>query len=74
MITADLGIPRKATDVIAVELGCGHIIGEEEYKRFAAARQKILTRLEAEKRALQEKANAELTSAYKAMRESKEAR
>ena len=74
VITADFKPARKAEDVIAVELGCGHVIGEEEYKAFAAARQKILAKLEADKKALINAANAQLAEEYKKMKAAREAK
>jgi len=74
VITADLGSPTKASDVIAVQLGCGHVVGEEDYKAYAQSRQKILSELAEKKRSLESQAASQLAAAYKALRDAKKAR
>lgn len=40
-ITADGSNPDKASDVVARRLACGHVVGGEEYEKFAAIVAKI---------------------------------
>lgn len=40
-ITADGSTPQRASDVIAVKLKCGCVVGGEEYRRFQEAVQKV---------------------------------
>lgn len=42
VITIDDKPPKKAADVIAVELACGHIVGSQEYTEYANARNALL--------------------------------
>lgn len=40
-ITPDASNPRKASDIVAYKLGCGCVVGGEEYEMFKTAVDKI---------------------------------
>jgi hypothetical protein len=64
MITANLGPASKASDVIAVKLGCGHIMGEAEYKEYAEIRRKIMVEQEQAVRKINDEASRKLAAAF----------
>lgn len=65
-ITADQSIPRKPTDVIAHKLGCGCIVGGEEYKQFQEAVNTVRAEQAAAINASNKAAADKTAAAYKA--------
>ena len=55
---------RKATDVIAVKLACGHEVGGEEYERYKEIRKKALSDFHEMKVKLERELNSKLAKAY----------
>jgi hypothetical protein len=64
MITVDSKPAFKASDVIAVRLGCGHIMGEQDYEDFKVAVRRIKADLEQKVRKLNEEAQRAQTAAF----------
>lgn len=58
-ITADGQPPKRATDVIAIRLKCGCVVGGEEYKQFqeavSKAAQEEASAIQAARKAAQDK-------------------
>jgi hypothetical protein len=71
-LTADGKAPLKADQVIIRRLGCGHLIGGEEYAAFDKARRAILAKTSFAIQKVKDDANAQLAQAWKTMKATKE--
>lgn len=71
VITASFGPALRASDVIAVELGCGCQLGSEDFEKYDKKRREVMAKLAAEKAALEKKYHSELASSLKELREKK---
>jgi len=66
-ITVDGVGAKKASDVVAYVLGCGHTVGGEEYQTFIDGRKEILTVVEAKKRAIDTEARGKIALLWKTL-------
>ena len=63
---------HKATDVIAVELGCGHTVGEEDYTNYMKDVNVIEADILTKKLALDKERKNKLSGAYAKLKATKE--
>lgn len=69
-ITHDNRAAMKADDVIAQELECGHIVGNEKYQKYEEERKKILADAIKAKAEIDNNASSKLASLHKTFIES----
>lgn len=63
-ITADASNPKKASDVVARKLTCGHVVGGEEYEQFQKVAADIETTRSNAIRKIEEDARKRKAAAY----------
>ena len=68
VITADFGPARKAEDVIAFELACGHTIGGEEYTEYEKVLKAVNVDIAGKQLALERTRKERLSMAYAEMK------
>ena len=72
MLTVDQKPAVKATSVIAVELGCGHIVGNAEYMEYQKKVAEISARVGAARLKLENDAKNDMVKAWATMKAQKE--
>ena len=72
MLTVDQKPAVKATNVIAVELGCGHIVGNDDYMEYQKRVQAINAKVGAARLKLESEAKDEMVQAWATMKAKKE--
>lgn len=68
-ITADGESPKKASDVMARKLACGHVIGGEKYNEYVKKVNEINTASAAQKQAIDDEASSKKAGLWKAIAE-----
>ena len=71
-ITIDGLGARRSEDVIARRLGCGHVVGGEEYTRFLALRQEISIQARGEILKIEKRASSKIAALWVSMQEDNE--
>ena len=67
VITIDGLGARRSEDVIAQRLGCGHVVGGEEYTEFLEARNEIKLQVHGEIQRLEKRARGKIAALWKNM-------